>query len=234
MMCETETETKTGKYDTLLCDLDGTLLDTIADLTDAVNHALRTLGFPERTETEAKHFLGNGAKMLVVRSLPEGTGEETAEQAVTLFKAYYQKHNQDKTAPYPGVMEVLRELRDAGWRLAVISNKFDAAVKQLNETYFGGVIDIAIGENEAAGRRKKPNPDAVLDAMRLLGSDPGSCLYIGDSEVDILTAKNAGLPCISCTWGFRTREELLACGADPTYMIDRPEDLPAFLNRLNG
>ncbi len=211
------------RCDTVIFDLDGTLLDTLDDLMDATNHALAQLGYPARTRKEVESFVGNGVAKLMERAVPPGTGHADIARALDIFKPYYALHSKDKTAPYPGILETLRALRAKGCRLAVVSNKFDAAVKVLAQDYFPGLMDLAAGENEAEGVPKKPDPTMVLQTMTALGSTPARTVYVGDSDVDLQTAKNAGLPCISVTWGFRSREFLLRHGAD--IFIDAPGEL---------
>ena len=211
------------RCDTVIFDLDGTLLDTLDDLMDATNHALAQLGYPARTRKEVESFVGNGVAKLMERAVPPGTGHADIARALDIFKPYYALHSKDKTAPYPGILETLRALRAKGCRLAVVSNKFDAAVKVLAQDYFPGLMDLAAGENEAEGVPKKPDPTMVLQTMTALGSTPARTVYVGDSDVDLKKEKNAGLPCISVTWGFRSREVLLRHGAD--IFIDAPGEL---------
>ena len=187
----------------ILFDLDGTLLDTMEDLTDAVNYALGVHGYPSRTMDEVRSFVGNGAARLLALSVPEG--EEYAPVLAT-FQAYYRTHCQIKTGPYPGVAEALAQLRKH-YPVAIVSNKPDAATKALCADYFPGVF----ARGEAADCPRKPAPDMLFQAMQTLGVD--KAIYVGDSEVDVITASNAGMPCISVTWGFRSREELKEAGA---------------------
>ncbi len=210
-------------YNAVIFDLDGTLLNTLKDLADAVNYALRAMSWPERTADQVRQFVGNGVKLLMDRAAPAGADEPSRAKCLALFKDRYAAHMADRTAPYPGVMETLKVLRDKGCRLAVCSNKFDAAVKGLSRDYFPGLLDAAAGENEAAGVPKKPHPAMVRQLMDKLGADPARTVYVGDSDVDIETAKNAGIPCISVTWGFRSRAFLLEHGAST--LIDKPEEL---------
>ena len=204
----------------LFFDLDGTLLDTLDDLRDSVNTVLSRYDLPPITKNEAAHFLGNGAKHLVHCAL-KGQVSAAAERGILQeYKAWYQDHCRIKTAPYPGVMEMLRSLKEKGFRMAVVSNKPDPAVKELNTHFFGDLLETAIGEKE--GIQRKPAPDTLFEAMRLLGAEKEKCLYIGDTEVDLQTAGNAGMRCISVSWGFRSEEELLASGAD-TIVRTAPE-----------
>lgn len=199
------------RYDTVIFDLDGTLLDTLDDLTAAVNHALRENGCPERTREEVCAFVGNGIGMLVRRAVPAGISQAEEEAVLQAFKAYYALHNNDATAPYPGVCALLRALRAAGVTPAIVSNKNDPNVKALARTCFAGLIDIAVGEQP--GVRRKPHPDSVLRVMELCHASPARTLYVGDSDVDVLTARNAGIDCAAVLWGFRDEACLRAAGA---------------------
>lgn len=201
-------------YDTVIFDLDGTLLDTLEDLTNAVNHAMRDSGFPEHTLEEIRYFVGDGVGMLIRRALPsEADGDEEAfQEALQAFKRYYAAHNNDCTQPYPGVPEMLDQLKAAGIRLAIVSNKNDPNVQALNAGYFSRWVDLAVGERE--GVRRKPYPDVVFRVMDAWSCDPARTLYVGDSDVDLQTAQNAGIDCVAVAWGFRTEEELRRAGAD--------------------
>lgn len=200
-------------YDTVIFDLDGTLLDTLDDLMNATNYALGQMGCPARSREEVQAFVGNGVAKLMERAVPPGTSPADTARALDIFKAYYARHSKDRTAPYPGILEMLETLRTRGCKLAVVSNKFDAAVKLLAEDYFPGLMDLAAGENEAGGVPKKPDPAMVLQTITALDSDPARSVYVGDSDVDLETAENAGLPCISVTWGFRSQDFLTVHGA---------------------
>ena len=199
------------KIKTVIFDLDGTLLDTIGDLAAAVNFGLRSHGYPERTVDEVRRFVGNGVRNLILRSL-NGVETDDFNEVFADFKKYYSEHNAVLTVPYPGITELLRVLKEKGIGTAIVSNKYDAAVKALNVHYFGDLIPVAIGEKEGVSR--KPAPDSVLLAMKELNADPASTVYVGDSEVDVETAKNASLPCLTVTWGFRDREILRSAGAE--------------------
>ncbi|MGN1052285.1 MAG: HAD family hydrolase, partial [Candidatus Scatosoma sp.] len=189
-------------YDIYVFDLDGTLLNTLEDLTLSVNAAMRFVGAKERTQEEVRSFVGNGIRLLIERALGTETADEKAfSNAFSYFKEYYGAHLCDHTAPYAGITQLLTRLKAAGKKTAVVSNKADFAVRELCRRYFGTLIDVAAGENEAAGIRKKPAPDAIFTAIERLGG--GAAVYIGDSEVDIQTAQNAALPCISVCWGFK-------------------------------
>lgn len=216
-----------GKYQAILFDLDGTLLDTLEDLADSVNAILKKYGFPLRGREEIRRFLGNGSERLMKEALPEGISERDFTKYLGEYQAYYKAHMEDKTAPYEGVLPLLEELRKAGLKIGVVSNKFDLAVKGLCEKYFLGYIDGAAGEREADGIRRKPAPDMVLTAAKRLGVDVQDCLYVGDSEVDILTARNAGMDCVSVTWGFRDEEFLRKAGA--AHLVHRTEELKDFI-----
>lgn len=211
------------KYDTVIFDLDGTLMDTLEDLADSVNEILSRNGYPVRTIREVRRIVGNGLRQTLTLCLPEGTKQEVVDRLLPEFASYYQEHCQIKTKPYDGIEDTLRELSARGFKLAIVSNKRDEAVKTLNREYFAEYVRVAIGENESAGIRKKPAPDTVYQALRELGSSREQAVYVGDSEVDRMTAENAGLPCVSVDWGFRDREELEKL--KPAWLISRPEEL---------
>lgn len=208
-------------YDTIIFDLDGTLLDTLEDLRDAVNYALEQKGFPTRTLDEIRRFVGNGSAKLIERAAPAGAAPEVLEELLNLYLPRYAEHKKDKTAPYPGIMDMLKALRRKGCKMAVVSNKFDGAVKGLVEDYFPGLMDTAAGEAETEGVPKKPDPTMVLRVMEELKVEKG--VYVGDSDVDLQTARNAGLPCISVTWGFRDEDFLRAHGG--TTFVHTPDQL---------
>lgn len=198
-------------YHTAIFDLDGTLLDTLQDLADSTNYALALHQMPTRTVEEVRRFVGNGVGLLIHRAVPEGTDEALENQVLADFRAHYLINMEHKTAPYPGVLELLDQLRAAGVRTAVVSNKFDGAVKGLCQAYFGDRVEVAIGESQGVAR--KPAPDTVFRALAELGVSSEGAVYIGDSDVDIQTAHNSGLPCISVSWGFRDRDVLEQAGA---------------------
>jgi len=198
------------KYTTVLFDLDGTLLDTLDDLTDAVNRALVRYHLPERDRMEVRAFLGNGAKYLMEHAAP-GMEPERFETMLVEYKADYDANCVVKTAPYPGIEDLLLSLRARGVKTGIISNKPDSAVQPLYETFFSDTMDIAVGERE--GIRRKPAPDTVLAAMERLGARPEQTLYVGDTEVDLETARRAGVDCAAVTWGFRDPDQLIAAGA---------------------
>ena len=208
-------------YQTAVFDLDGTLLDTLEDLYLATNHALTLHGLPLRSRDEVRMFVGNGVEMLIRRAVPAGTDEETTLAVLADFKSTYAAICEDHTRPYDGIPEMLTALRERGIRVAVVSNKFDAATKKLCEKYFGDLVEVAIGER--AGVRKKPAPDTVHEALRELGVTAEGAVYIGDSDVDIRTAENCGMPCISVTWGLRDEAFLVEHGA--VALVHSPGDL---------
>ena len=201
-------------YSTYIFDLDGTLLDTLGDLTASVNYAMRTHGMPEHSIDDVRRFVGNGVRKLMERAIPQGTGNPLFEETFATFRQYYMAHSLDTTKPYEGIPETLVELQKRGCRLAVVSNKMMAATQELIRHFFPGTIEVAIGEHEAEGIRKKPAPDTVLAALRQLGVGKEGAVYVGDSDVDIMTARNSGLPCISVLWGFRDRDFLIQHGAE--------------------
>lgn len=208
-------------YNTYIFDLDGTLLSTLGDLAASCNYALRTNGMPERTVDEVRQFVGNGVKKLMERAIPGGLDNDKFDKTYADFRQHYMQHNLDTTKPYDGVMEMLEELHKQGRKVAVVSNKFYAATQELCRHFFGDLVPVAIGEREDI--RKKPAPDTVLEAMRQLGAIAEGAVYIGDSDVDIDTARNSGMPCISVLWGFRDKEFLLEHGA--TTLVSTPEEI---------
>ncbi|MEA4846615.1 MAG: HAD family hydrolase [Clostridiaceae bacterium] len=210
-----------NKYDTVIFDLDGTLLDTLEDLADSVNYALNMYDFPCREIDEVKSFIGNGVGRLMELSIPEGLKNPQYEKCLEDFRRHYAQNLQNKTCAYEEIIELLEELSRKDYKLAIVSNKFDKAVKGLNQVYFGKYIKVAIGESESI--RRKPAPDTVFKALEELGSAADKAVYVGDSEVDVKTAKNAGSLCVGVTWGFRSRAVLEREGAD--YIIDRPKEL---------
>ena len=210
-------------YQTYIFDLDGTLLDTLGDLAASVNYAMRTHGMPEHSVDEVCRFVGNGVRRLMERAVPGGAAHPAFEAAFATFRRHYMEHSLDTTRPYEGIPEMLQELKRRGKHTAVVSNKFDAATKELCHHFFPDTIDVAVGEHEAEGIRKKPAPDTVLQALSQLGVGQEGAVYVGDSDVDIQTARNSGLPCISVLWGFRDREFLLAQGAET--FVSQPSEL---------
>lgn len=208
-------------FDTYIFDLDGTLLSSLEDLAASTNYALRWAGMPEKTLEEVRMFVGNGVKLLMERAIPDGLQNPRFEEVYAKFREHYLKHNLDRTHPYDGVLELLAELKRRGKKLAIVSNKFYAATQDLAHHFFADTIEVAIGERENI--RKKPAPDTVLEALRQLGASKDGAVYIGDSDVDVMTAKNSGLPCISVLWGFRDKEFLIEHGA--TLFVETPHDI---------
>ena len=209
-------------YSTYIFDLDGTLLDTLHDLASSVNYALQTHGMPTHSVDAIRGFVGNGVRLLMERAVPDGAQNPQFEAAFATFRQHYMQHSLDTTCPYPGIAEMLHQLKQRGCRLAVVSNKMMAATQDLVRHFFPE-IEVAIGEHEAEGIRKKPAPDTVFQALRQLGVGKEQAVYVGDSDVDLQTARNSGLPCISVLWGFRSRDFLLAHGA--TTFAERPADI---------
>ena len=218
-------------FNVYVFDLDGTLLDTLQDLANSVNYALRQHGMPEHSIDDIRRFVGNGVRLLMERAVPDGARNPQFEAAFATFRQYYMQHSLDTTRPYDGIPELIHELKNRGCQMAVVSNKMMAATQELVHHFFPD-IPVAIGEHEAAGIRKKPAPDTVYEALRQLGiihhpssiiHHPSDIVYIGDSDVDIATARNSGLPCISVLWGFRSRDFLLAHGA--TTFAEHPFDI---------
>jgi len=206
---------------TVIFDLDGTLLNTLQDLVDSVNFSLYAHNFPKRTLSEIRMFLGNGYKYLISHAVPENTPESKIAEVSDTFKSYYQEHCLDTTKPYAGIREMLQELKKKGIKMAIVSNKGNDAVQELTQRFFEELIPIAVGES--AKVRRKPSPDTVWAAMQQLGSEKSESVYVGDSEVDFETAKNAGIPCISCSWGFRDESFLQKIGV--TTIIHQPAEL---------
>ena len=211
---------------TVIFDLDGTLLDTLEDLWTAVNHALSVCNMPERSLDEVRRFVGNGIKMLMIRAVPGGEENPDFDKAFEAFKQYYGVHCNDTTKPYDEIPELLQELKEEGYAVAIVSNKIDSAVKDLNERYFPQV-EVAIGDRE--NLKRKPEPDSVFLALKELGRTQGEAVYVGDSDVDLQTAQNAGLPCISVLWGFRDRAFLKEHGA--SIFVDKPTEILDILKR---
>jgi len=208
-------------YSTYIFDLDGTLLDTLNDLANSVNYALRIHGMPEHSIDDVRRFVGDGVRMLMIRAIPDGEQNPKFEDAFQTFRNYYLKHSLDSTRPYDGIPELLAGLKEKGKRIAVVSNKFMDATKELCLHFFSGLVEVAIGEHEAEGIKKKPAPDTVNEALRQLGVSRDTAVYIGDSDVDVATARNSGLPCVSVLWGFRDRAFLEKCGATTFVMTPR-------------
>ncbi len=208
-------------YTTAIFDLDGTILDTLDDLSDAMNHVLQVNGYPLRTKEEIRERVGNGIMKLILRSLPEQVSEQRQQELLAEFKEYYGAHCADRTRPYGGIPELLQTLKQRGIRLAVVSNKADFAVQELCKEYFPGIFDVTVGERE--GVRRKPAPDSVQEVLKALEENVSGAVYIGDSEVDVQTAANAKMAGLAVTWGFRSADDLKAAGAER--LIHQPEDL---------
>ena len=214
-------------YDTVIFDFDGTLLNTLEDLADAVNFVMRANQYPERTIEEVRCFVGNGIRRLMEQAVPKHVIGEEFERVFEEFKNYYTEHCQIKTCAYEGIMSLLSCLYEKRYAMAIVSNKNHAAVCELNDIYFKEYINVAIGQKD--GIRKKPAPDTVIQALKELGKDKEKAIYVGDSEVDFATAKNSGMDCALVTWGFRTVEELAEFS--PTAFIDKPEELLGVLEK---
>ena len=210
-------------FSTYIFDLDGTLLDTLGDLAASVNYALRTHVMPEHSLDDVRRFVGNGVRKLMERAVPDGADNPLFDETFATFRQYYMAHSLDTTRPYDGIPETLAALKARGCHLAVVSNKMMAATQELCHHFFSDTIEVAIGEDEAAGIRRKPAPDTVFAALKALGVGKEDAVYVGDSDVDIQTARNAGLPCISVLWGFRDRDFLLQNGAET--FISTPSEL---------
>lgn len=213
------------KYSAIIFDLDGTLLNTLEDLADSVNYALASNGFAIRSIEEVRMFVGNGIRKLIERAVPENTATEAVDMVFETFKSHYLGNMMNKTKPYDGIMELLRMLSERGVRMGIVSNKYDPGVKGLNESFFSKYIKVAIGESASVA--KKPAPDTVYEAIKEMGIEKESAVYVGDSDVDIATAANSGLDCISVTWGFRDREFLKEKGA--SVIIDNPLEILDFV-----
>lgn len=204
---------------TIIFDLDGTLLNTLEDLMISTNFALSKFNFPPHKIEDIRKFVGNGVKKLIERAVPTDCSTETTEKCLEIFKEHYSKNMYNHTKPYNSILEILSKLRTKGLKIGVVSNKYDSAVKELCEKYFPNLIDVAIGQSENIP--KKPAPESVFKAMKELNAENFSTVYVGDSEVDVQTAKNANLPCIGVLWGFRDRKDLE--GAN--FIIDNPNDI---------
>ncbi|MCQ2224007.1 MAG: HAD-IIIA family hydrolase [Bacteroidaceae bacterium] len=209
------------KYKAIIFDLDGTLTDTLYDLKESTNYALRQMGWPERSLDEVRQFVGNGVRRLMERAVPRDAEEMEFVECFQHFQEHYVEHCQDHTGIYPGIDELLHELKARGYKMAIVSNKMQAGVDELYQTFFSETIDFAIGET--AELRRKPFPDMVYAALDNLGVKPEEAVYVGDSEVDMATARNAGLPCISVLWGFRDQDYLREIGA--FRMVETPQEI---------
>lgn len=211
----------------IIFDLDGTLLNTLDDLADSTNFALSEFNYPTRSKEEIRTFVGNGVAKLIERAIPDGKNNSNFDKCLEIFKQHYSINKYNKTAPYNDIINLLIELKEKNYKIAVVSNKFDLAVKDLCQKYFPNLIDIAIGENETAGIKKKPAPDTVKLALNQLELTPDQAIYVGDSDVDILTAKNSNMPCISVAWGFRDKEFLIKNNAQ--IIINTPKEIIDYL-----
>lgn len=216
------------KRATLIFDLDGTILDTLTDLTDSVNYALEKGGFPPREKSEIRFILGNGARNLIYRSLPEKEAEKNLDATLEIFREHYEVNKSRTTAPYAGIVPMMEKLKADGFKIAIVSNKPDDAVQGLCDKFFSDVCDFAIGNCDAFP--KKPAPDAIFHAIKKVGGEVENAVYIGDSEVDVLTAKSAGIPCISVMWGFRDVDYLKENGA--TIFAKDADDLAKIIESL--
>lgn len=212
---------KLNDYNTYIFDLDGTLLNTLDDLAASTNYALRAHGMPEHNIDDIRRFVGNGVKKLMERAVPQGLDNPLFEDTYADFRQHYMEHSLDTTQPYEGVITMLDELKRRGKSMAVVSNKFYAATQELCHHFFGDYIQVAIGERDDI--RKKPAPDTVIEALRQLNVGKEGAVYVGDSDVDVATARNSGIPCISVLWGFRDRDFLIAHGA--TTFVTSPRQI---------
>jgi len=215
-----------AKYDTVIFDMDGTILDTLDDMTDSVNYVMEKHGFPARTKAEVKNIVGNGVASLVQNALPDGISMQDFNTVLQEYIDHYKSNMFNKTAPFPGIPALLCSLQAKGYNMAVVSNKLHSAVVELNRVFFSETIPVAIGQSEDV--HKKPAPDSVFKALKELGASPGKALYVGDSEVDVQTARNAGLVSVGITWGLRDRSVIMDAGAD--FIIDAPQDLLRILD----
>ena len=211
----------------MIFDMDGTVLNTLDDLTDAVNYVFSQFDLPSSTKEEYRKYFGNGIGYAMKCAAPEGTPDSVFDRMIPIFKEHYNKHCLDKTAPYEGILDLMKALYDKGYKMAIVSNKIDSAVKELNDRFFSEYVSVAIGEKP--GIKRKPAADTVLAALKELGSKKDEAIYIGDSEVDVQTAKNSGIPCIVVLWGFRDKDMLIKNGA--TTFAVTPTDVLGILER---
>lgn len=210
---------------TIVWDMDGTVLNTLIDLRDSVNYVLKKYNMPEHTIEEYRRYFGSGIRYALECAVVDGTPSETIDEMLPIFKEHYDVHCLDNTCPYDGILDAMKKLKEKGYKMAIVSNKIDSAVKELNEKFFKEYVDVAIGETP--GTKRKPAPDMVEQALKELGSSKKESIYIGDSEVDLQTAINSSLPCISVLWGFRDRDYLIEQGA--TTFAETPEELVQLL-----
>lgn len=213
------------KYEAVIFDLDGTLTDTLGDLKNSVNYAMREFGFPERTLEEVRSFVGNGVRKLIYLSVPENTDSATAERCLAVFKEYYKNNSLVETKPYDGITEMLENIKSKGIKTAVVTNKMHEAAEEIVRIFFGNLIDITLGQVD--GVVQKPQPDGIYYVLDKLGVSKEKSIYVGDSEVDCVTAKNAKIPCIGVTWGFRDESVLVENGAD--FIADIPEEIIGYV-----
>ena len=212
---------KYKKIDTVIFDMDGTTLNTLVDLANAVNYVLSAFDMPTHAIEEYRKWFGNGIRYAIRCAVPESTSEETIDKMLPVFKEYYGVHCLDETRPYDGILDLMKVLKEHGYKMAIVSNKIDPAVKELNNRFFKDYVDVAIGERD--GIRRKPAPDTVIEALKELGSTEETSIYIGDSEVDFETANNSNLPSILVLWGFRDKDYLIKIGAKE--LADTPMDI---------
>lgn len=209
------------KHTTVLFDFDGTLLYTVKDLADAVNYALEKHAYPTHSVKTIQGFVGNGVATLVARAIPGGTENPDYAAALAQFKAFYALHSMDNTAPYEGIQEMLTELKAQGRKMAIVTNKYQVAAEELRRRFFDDTVPLIVGDLE--GRERKPAPDAAYLAMELLDAKKEDCVYVGDTEVDMQTAANAGIDFVACAWGYRTRRQLEELGIP--LIADTPAEL---------
>lgn len=212
--------------DTVIFDLDGTLLYSLEDLKNSTNYALTQFKYPTKELKEIRSFVGNGVAVLIEKSIPNGLQNPDYEKCLDIFKQHYSAHMLENTVPYDGIIDLLKILRLKHVKTAIVSNKFDKAVKDLCKLYFKDLINVAIGESETT--RKKPHPDGVIKAMKELNSNIENTVYVGDSNVDVETAHNSGIKCVGVTWGYRDINNLKTAKAD--YIINSPEEILNILN----
>lgn len=212
-------------YKAILFDLDGTLLNTLDDLHNSVNRTINAFHFPFRTKEETRLAVGDGVGMLIARSIPNGQDNPQFAACLDAFRSDYAKNSRVFTSPYDGIIDLLYTLREKGIRIGVVSNKFDSAVKALCHDYFEGFVEVAVGERENV--RRKPYPDSLFAAIQSLSLSPSDCLYVGDSETDVMTAQNAGIDCCAVLWGFRDKETLVKAGA--TQFVTTPSEILALV-----
>ena len=218
------------KRNTIIFDMDGTLLNTLDDIADGMNYSLEHFGYPVHTVEEIRKMIGGGASVLIGRAAPKGLSEKELEELKSFFLGYYFKNSNNKTDLYEGIKPLISRLAKEGFQMGIVSNKGDKAVKELSQFYFQDAMKLSLGEREDITR--KPAPDALLLAMDLMGVKPEECIYVGDSEVDAQFSINAGVPCIIVTWGFRDREELLS--VKPDAIVDTVDELYEEIHRMGG